>query len=93
MNSRQKKEEAYRNNHVFHELRSNKKFLYYPENTQQLPSGYFIIITIDVGHHQTHKMWKRAFTNKASAASKPFHSVGAIKLVQGLPYWEKSGTN
>ena len=51
MNTWEKKEKSYRSNHVFHEFRGHEKSLHYPENAKQLPTGYFIIITIDVGHH------------------------------------------
>ena len=78
---------------MFNKFRGHEKSLHYPENAKQLPTGYLIIITIDVGHHQTHKMWKGAFSNKANTTSKPFHSVGTIKLVQRHSYWEKAGTS
>lgn len=74
---------TYWSKHVFDKSHELHELFHGPQNTKQLPAGYFVIFTMGVGYHLNHQM-RMSVIKKGTAMSSPFDSVRAFVLTQGL---------
>ena len=74
---------TYWSKHVFDKYHELHELFHGPQNTKQLPAGYFVIFTMGVGYHLNHQM-RISVIKKGTSMGNPSGSVGAYALTQGL---------